>query len=88
VTRPDPATALPADRRRFHRYRRQALRAITLILAPLGALGWLLGAPQGFATLRLGGVSLAWWAALATGLLALAALVLRPRTGRPLGEPR
>jgi hypothetical protein len=88
VTRPDPATAAPAFRQRFRRHRHRALRASALVLAPLGAVGWLLGAPQGLAVVRLVEVSLAWWAAAAAWLLALAALGLRPRMGRPLGEPR
>jgi hypothetical protein len=63
------------------------LGAATFLLAPLGGVGWLLGSPQGLATVRLGEVGLAWWAAAAAWLLVLAALGLRPRAGRPVGEP-
>jgi hypothetical protein len=86
VTRPESATA--ALRQRYRRQRHRALSASALLLTPLGLVGWLLGAPQGFATIRLAGVSLAWWAAAAAWLLGLAALVLRPRAGRPVGESR
>jgi len=87
VTRLDSVTAAP--RQRFRRHRRRALSASALLLTPLGFVGWLLGAPQGLAIIRLAEVSLAWWAAAAAWLLALAALVLRPRAaGRPVGEPR
>jgi hypothetical protein len=85
VTRPDPAP--PAPRLRFCRRRRRALGASALLLTPLGLVGWLLGAPQGLAVIRLAGVGLAWWAAVLAGLLALAALLFRPRAGRPVGEP-
>ncbi len=86
MTRPDSATG--ALRQRFRRHRHRALGASALLLTPLGFVGWLLGAPQGLAGIRLAEVSLAWWAVAAAWLLGLAALVLRPRAGRPGGEPR
>jgi len=88
VTRPDPAPAAAAPRERFLRNRRQALRGAAVALLPLAGVGWLLGAPGELASVRLGPMSLAWWAALAAWGFVLGALLLRPRVGRPVGEPR
>jgi hypothetical protein len=75
-----PGVTVPPDRLRFLRARRQLLGAAAGALAPLAAFALLLVAPNRLASVRVGQVSLAWWAALGAGALALAAL-LRARAG-------
>jgi hypothetical protein len=55
------------------------VRASTVVLGVLSAAGALFAAPNELATVRLGGVALAWWAVLAAGVLLLLALTLAPR---------
>ena len=45
------------------------------MVTSLAAAGWLLVAPNGVASIRLVGVSLAWWAVLAALGLGMVALV-------------
>jgi hypothetical protein len=69
-----PAAAVRDDRRHFLRSRRRVLVAASVTVAALAAFAVLLLAPNRLASLRLGGVALAWWAAgaaAAAGLLAV-----------------
>jgi hypothetical protein len=70
-----PGVTVPADRLRFLRARRQLLGAAAGALVPLAAFALLLGAPNRLASVRIGTVSLAWWAAATVAVLALVALV-------------
>jgi hypothetical protein len=65
--------------RAFRRQRWRAVRASAAVLGVLSAAGALYAAPHGLATIRLGGLALAWWATLAAGVLLLLALTLAPR---------
>ena len=67
------------------RPRRRALGIGLLVVLPLVVVGGLLVWPGELAVVRLGGVSLGWWAAAASGALALLVLGFRPRPGRERG---
>jgi hypothetical protein len=55
------------------------VEASALALVALGGAGALLGAPHDVAAVRLAGVALAWWAAVAASGLLLLSLTLAPR---------
>lgn len=55
------------------------MEASALVLGALGAGGAFLAAPHDVAAVRLGGVALAWWAAVAVSGLLLLSLTLAPR---------
>jgi hypothetical protein len=63
------------------------VQASTVVLGVVSAAGTLFAAPHELAIVRLGGVALAWWAALAAGALLLLGLTLAPRVSgrRPPG---
>jgi hypothetical protein len=69
-----PADPVPGDRHRFLRSRRRALAGATVALAAVAAFAALLLAPHRLASLRLGPMALAWWAAPLAGAVALGAL--------------
>jgi hypothetical protein len=79
------AGAARDDRHHFLRSRRRVLGAAGLAAGALAVLAALLLAPNRLASLRLGDVGLAWWAAGATALAGLAAL---SRGFRNPGAPR
>ncbi len=53
-----------------------------MVVAVLAGTGWLLTAPHDLATLRILGVTLAWWAALAALAIDVAALLVGQPAGR------
>jgi len=55
------------------------VEASALVLGALGGAGALLAAPHDLAAVRLAGVALAWWAAVAASGLLLLSLTLAPR---------
>jgi hypothetical protein len=73
--RPGVAPATSA-RKRFRRRRARAFGASGVIVTSLALVGWLFLAPHELATVRLGGLSLAWWATLGVFTLGVAGLVL------------
>jgi hypothetical protein len=73
VTEPAARTARDA-RRQFLRSRRRALGAAGMTVGALATLAALLLAPNRLASLRLGELALAWWAAGAVAVVVLAAV--------------
>jgi hypothetical protein len=73
VTEPAAGTARD-DRRHFLRHRRRVLRAAGMTVGALAALAALLLAPNRLASLRLGELGLAWWAAGTVAVVLLVAV--------------
>jgi hypothetical protein len=71
----EPATgAVRDDRRSFLRNRRRALVGSAVTVGALAALAAVFVVPNRLASLELGDIALAWWVALAAGLIGLAAV--------------
>jgi hypothetical protein len=69
-----PAPAVSSPRLRFLRTRRRVLAAAAAALIALAGLGALLVAPNRLASIRVGPLGLAWWAAALAGAVAVWAL--------------
>lgn len=69
-----PAPAVSSPRLRFLRTRRRVLGAAAAALIALAGLGALLVAPDRLASIRVGPLGLAWWAAALAGAVAVWAL--------------
>jgi len=82
----EPATgAVRDDRRSFLRNRRRALVGSAVAVSALAALAGVFVAPNRLASLELGDIALAWWVALAAGLVGLAAVIWGFRGVGPAG---
>jgi hypothetical protein len=78
--------AATSDRHRLRLQRERALAASFVVLLTVGALGAILLGHAAPGAIRLGEVSLGWWAAFAALGVLLIALPLAPRSARASGS--